>query len=284
MLRVLITILICLGLASPAVASKSWNGSAWVDTTAKRWDGDSWETIVEKRWDGDSWEIISGGGAPACGSLVFSGSPGDAETFENADGSFCTDGFAETDPASIINTYSTTQYKDVAHSTYFGFIGAESNINYLRSDLGVGDTNFTLSYWLRVGSQAAWSNELIFIMSQHATAPYNSNDNAFQVMVSDQNGGTQFKIRAYTYSAGTSVLGSVNYAVGSWIKLVFEFNSGATSNLKIYNTAESLQETITVTAPARTLRYFYWGEITSTAQTTIRPFYIDGVQYNSTNP
>jgi len=66
MFRILITILLCLGLTSPALASKRWNGSAWVDTTARRWDGDSWEAVVEKRWDGDSWEVISGGEADYC--------------------------------------------------------------------------------------------------------------------------------------------------------------------------------------------------------------------------
>lgn len=211
------------------------------------------------------------------------GAPGSTETFEASAGNFITGQFAETDPQSIINTYSTVQYKNGTHSAYFGFTGSEAGRNYLRADIGGTDTNFTLSYWLRVGSLPAWNNELIFIMSQNATIPYNVADSALLTMIADQDGGTNFKIRLYDSIGGSSTLGSNNYAVGTWIRLKYTFISGASSNLKIYNSSDSLQETITITAPTRALQYFYWGEITSIQQVYIRSFYIDDVQYDSTN-
>ena len=225
-------------------------------------------------------------GGSSCGSLTFSGTPGDAETFENSEGSFCTgSSFTETDPTSIISTYSAAQYKNGTHSAYFAFTGGESNVNFLRADFGATDTNFTLSFWLRVASQSAWNNETIFTLSEHASSPSTGTYNALTTMVSDQDGGSNFKIRIYEYSAGGSTLGTVNYPVGAWIMLQYEFRSAGSSDVKIYNISNTLQETINIAAsPARSIQYAYWGEISGANQAAIRPFYIDDVQYNSTNP
>lgn len=216
----------------------------------------------------------------------FAGSPGTTETFESGTGAFITGtNFSETDPQSIINTYSTTQYKNGTHSAYFGFTGAESNFNFIKADAGSGDSGFTLSYWLRIGSLSAWNNEILFSMSQHSTMPYSYGENALATMLSDQNGGTNYKVIVYDYMGGSSVSGTINYPTGTWIKLQYEFRSGGTSDIKIYNSSNVLQETISVSnTPSLAIRYFYWGEVLSANQTALRPFYIDDVQYNSTNP
>lgn len=39
--------------------TKTWNGSAWVDSELRKWNGTSWVAIDGYSWDGDSWEIMT---------------------------------------------------------------------------------------------------------------------------------------------------------------------------------------------------------------------------------
>jgi hypothetical protein len=215
----------------------------------------------------------------------FIGAPGSIETFEASAGNFVTgSAFSETDPQSIINTYSTAQYHGGSHSAYFGFTGSEAGLNFMRADIGTGDSNFTLTYWIRPEATIEYEYTPFFTLSQHASSPLTYGESALNTFIVGGSANS-YNIRVYDTTGGSYVTGSIAYTAGNWIKLVYSFRSGASSDLKIYNSSSVLQETITIaTSPTRSPRYFYWGNVDSSPNAYARPFYIDDIQYNSTNP
>ncbi len=214
----------------------------------------------------------------------FTGSPGSIETFEAGANAFITPQFSLANPDGIINTNSTAQYHGGAHSAYLGFTGSQTGLNRIRADLGGTSSGFTLSYWLYVSTTSTYNNESIFMLSNHATVPDAYDQNALVTVLTNQGVGTSFNVRIYNYVGGSATTGLVTYKSGSWIKLEYQYRANGTSTVNVYDSSNILQESLSIgSTPNTGIQYFYWGETSRTAQATIRAFYLDDIQYNSTN-
>lgn len=209
---------------------------------------------------------------PTCGTLTFSGTPGDTETFENAEGSFCTGStFSETDAGSNISTFNTSQYHGGAHSLSIAAVGTAPN-NRVVADLGAGEDSYTISFWFRAPASNDWSNTFIFSASGTP-----GNIDMMPIMLRNQ--GASFNLLFYDYLGGSGA-GTSNYADGAWYKVVLDVTRNAVSTLKLYDSSSSLLETLTRTSINYPARYFIFTSGSEAGDS----IYFDDIQYNSTNP
>ena len=90
-------------------------------------------------------KVASAPAGPTCSGDF---SSGQNESFEKADGEFCTTDWSETDAGSAINTYSTGWNFCGTHSVSVIF-DSDSPNNYIRADLGSADADFYLRYYFK---------------------------------------------------------------------------------------------------------------------------------------
>lgn len=210
---------------------------------------------------------------PTCGTLTFSGTPGDAETFENAEGAFCTGStFSETDVGSNISTFNTSQYHGGAHSLSIAATGTAPD-NRITADLGANEDSYKMTFWFYVPASNAWDNQTIFTTTSGA-----------QVLTDHpillRNQGNNFRLNFYDSYGKTSDGTDVAYPDAAWYKITLNITRAGTSTLSLYNASSILLDTLSVTSPDNPARYIIFTSGTNAGGT----IYFDDIQYDSTNP
>lgn len=208
------------------------------------------------------------------GILTFVGTPGDTETFEYQEGDFCTTEFSETDPDGVISTYDTTRYHGDAHAVRFNYAGAGQNDNFIQVDIGSGEADFTLTWWVWLPDIRGWANFPSFSFTPATSISANM---GCYISLLDSNNDANGKIQIY----GTSADASVAVPDEAWYKLILNYTQNGTTTLEIYNTSNTLLDTLSVTATDQAVRYLNFGCILDDAQA--EDYSIDDIQINTTD-
>jgi len=196
------------------------------------------------------WLVITTGVASCCSTLTFTGSPGDEETFECANGDEgCTSELTVTDTGGIINTYDNTITPPSGYSHYasIAFTTTGQEVNTIVIDMGSTDANYTLTYWYYVEDYSdsytgttAYGTETTTLTTDafHTTHIHNSSTDDETISVIGDTTDSDWNV------------------VEGWYKHVFYINQGTTSYLVIYQSdGETVDDTLTFTAGDYATRY-----------------------------
>ena len=214
------------------------------------------------------------GGGGCGGTLTFVGTPGDTETFEYTEGDFCTTEFSETDPDGVISTYDTTRYHGGGHAVRFNYTGAGQNDNFIQADLGSGEADFTLTWRVWLPDIRSWANFPAFSFTPAASIAANM---GCYISLLDSNNDANGKFLL----SGTATDTSSAVADEAWYKLVLNYTQNGSTTLVIYNAADELQDTLSVTANDQAVRYLNFGCVLDDDQA--EDYSIDEIQLNTTD-
>lgn len=217
------------------------------------------------------------GVAGATGSSSFVGAPGTTESFEGPGISLTTE-LSETDASGYINCSSSAAAHSGTYSCEFANETTTAFTHYVRADLGGTDTGFTLTFWWKTPNNGTvWADSTFFAASNSSTA---TNTSAHNGVITWDGNGTNGKIAFNNEGLTNQVLSTNTFSYNTWYKFVLAYTDGGSSTLKIYNSSNSLIETLTKTLDSQAPRYFYWYDYISMGENT----YLDDIQYDSTNP
>ena len=227
-------------------------------------------SVIKKR-------VIAGG--PCDGTLAFSGSPGSAEDFENSEGTFCTDSTSLIDATSSISTYSTGQAHTGTHAAYFDYAGDEASASYIETHLMAAEDSYTLTFWAYPPSTIVSGNLCVFYEATPTTTPAS---NAAGRLIWRGTSNTDTRIYLYDYAGGSSQNVTLSDAQGAWLKFELQVTRNDTIRAIISDAGLTVLATLKVASVDRAVEYFRFGDVDNDPDS--RPFYIDGVQFNATNP
>ena len=220
--------------------------------------------------------VVSGSGAEVdsgCGGIqTFVGDPGDTETFEFEAADFCTTEFTETDPETIISTYDNTTVKNGTYALSIALDGVNREDNYVQADLGAADGDFTIDFWYYLYDDAGYN--AVYVWSGSTTTDYA--EGKLQIR-HDRNATGKAMIFVESTVNNDQ---SIDITTGQWIRIEVDFNQNAASTVKIYDTTDTLKDTLNFTASNEAMRYFSWGCLYSNAYAT-HTYYYDDVRFKS---
>lgn len=189
-----------------------------------------------------------------CNTLSFASSE---ETFEceNADDACCSD-VVVSDDDSIIDTYSTVQsppagYGLGTHVAEISISGANQHDSYIYHDSGSADGSCTYGFWYYATDVNDYQAVYIASLGDNSSAPP-----SLGVSIRHEHFGTG-SVRFIVEGDGDSDTSTVESS-NAWFFIEFEYESGTTTYVNIYNSSMSLEDTISATAYSKNVRYLFF--------------------------
>jgi hypothetical protein len=182
----------------------------------------------------------------------------------------------ETDTASLLDDVDSGQAHSGTNSMVV--LGNATTEAHQRYDTGETRTDISISVWIYAPASSGGDDSPRLVQfGASSTGTY-----GMWAGFRKASGAYYFIARG----AGDIVAGSKSITANAWYRLEIDYTQNDTSTVKVYNTAGSLLDTVSITATNNASRYLFLGKI-GNSTTTWGSFYFDdlGIDYaDATTP